>query len=73
MAHTQTQNQLLAAKDLAEMLSVSVRTIWRLRSAGKLPKPVSIGGSIRWKLSDIELWQNLECPDQKTFEIRKGA
>jgi excisionase family DNA binding protein len=49
--------QLLSAKELAEILSLSVRTIWRLRSAGKLPKPLVIGGSIRWRQSDIEQWE----------------
>lgn len=58
---------LMDAKTLAKMLSVSLRTIWRLRSAGKLPKPVRFGGSVRWRLSDIALWQELRCPDQVTF------
>ncbi len=63
--------KLVTAKTLAKMLSMSVRTVWRLRSAGKLPEPVTIGGSVRWKLSDIELWQRLGCCDQKTFETRR--
>jgi predicted DNA-binding transcriptional regulator AlpA len=31
-------------KKLAEMLGASVRTVWRLVSAGVLPKPVQVGG-----------------------------
>jgi len=60
--------KLVDARTLAKMLSVSPRTIWRLRSAGRLPKPVTFGGSVRWRFSDILLWQEMRCPDQKTFE-----
>lgn len=52
---------LLSAKELAKMLAVSVRTVWRLRSAGQLPIPVMIGGSCRWKLRDIEEWLSVNC------------
>ncbi|MFC1636605.1 helix-turn-helix transcriptional regulator [Planctomycetota bacterium] len=63
--------QTITAKELAKMLSVSPRTIWRLRSAGKLPKPVTFGGSVRWRLLDIRLWQELQCPSIKEFDSRK--
>ena len=65
--------QLITAKRLAAMLSVSVRSIWRLKSAGKLPKALSVGGCVRWRRSDIELWLRMNCPDQKTFDARKVA
>jgi predicted DNA-binding transcriptional regulator AlpA len=42
-----------------------------LRSSGRLPKPVNIGGSVRWRASDIEKWIDWGCPDRKTFEARK--
>jgi predicted DNA-binding transcriptional regulator AlpA len=48
--------QFVTAKELGKMLSLSPRTIWRLRSAGavKFPQPVKIGGAVRWKLADVE-------------------
>jgi predicted DNA-binding transcriptional regulator AlpA len=55
------------------MLSLSARTIWRLRSAGKLPQPVTIGSSVRWLEDDIVSWASMDCPDMKTFEIEKGG
>ena len=59
-------------KTLAKMLSISPRTAWRLLSAGKLPKPVSLGGSKRWILSDIELF--LECNgNMDEYQARKEA
>lgn len=49
-------SELLNVKDLAKLLSMSVRTVWRLRSAGCLPKPIRIGRSVRWDRADIERW-----------------
>ena len=40
---------LLSAQTLAKRLAVSIRTLWRLRSAGKLPPPVRLGGAVRWR------------------------
>ena len=61
MDQTDQNSQLLSAKVLAKMLSLSTRTVWRLRSAGKLPKPVCVGANIRWKLSDITLYLECDC------------
>ncbi len=63
---------LMNAAAVGEMLCLSKRQVFRLRSYGKLPRPIKIGGSIRWRSSDIELWLDMDCPDQKTFELRKG-
>lgn len=57
---------LLSAETLAEHLGFSARTIWRLRSAGKLPQPVRIGGSVRWRAEDIEAWIRAGCPEIET-------
>jgi predicted DNA-binding transcriptional regulator AlpA len=55
-------------------LATSVRSIWRYRSSGHLPKPVQVGqGAIRWRQSDIEQWIALGCPDRKTFEAMQEA
>lgn len=54
--------QLLSAERFAGLLDVSVRTLWRLRSAGKLPEPIRIGGSVRWRVTDIQAWMETGCP-----------
>jgi excisionase family DNA binding protein len=48
--------RLLTAKELAALLDVSLRTIWRRRSDGSMPTPLRVGRSIRWRLSDIRNW-----------------
>jgi predicted DNA-binding transcriptional regulator AlpA len=63
---------LISAKQLARMLSLSPRTVWRLRSSQSLPKPVSVGSSIRWKISDIKLFLECDCDIHK-FEVMKGG
>ena len=64
--------QLLSAKELSEMLSVSKRQIFRLNSCGKIPKPLRIGGSIRWDLeNDIKPWLAAGAPDRATWEAMK--
>lgn len=39
---------------LCEMLDISSTTAWEWVKKGHLPKPVKIGGSARWKWSDVE-------------------
>ena len=70
--HTNQTCQLLSAKELAKMLSTSVRSTWRYRASGALPKPVKISGAIRWKLSDINLFLECDC-DMDKFEAMKQA
>jgi len=46
--------KLLTYADVAEMLAVDVRTVYRLRSAGKL-RPVTLGPRIvRFRREDID-------------------
>ncbi|MDE2507821.1 MAG: helix-turn-helix domain-containing protein [Planctomycetota bacterium] len=53
---------LLNADEVAAMLNISERTLWRLLSAGKVPKPVRFGRSTRWRLSDVREWIEEGCP-----------
>lgn len=63
--------QLLTAAAVGEMLSLSKRTIHRYNCSGKIPAPVRIGGSVRWKQSDIEKWIEWECCNRAEFIARK--
>lgn len=70
---TEQSNQLITVKQLAKMLATSVRSVWRYRSSGRLPKPVIVGSSVRWRMSDIQLWIEWDLPTQTEFEARKEA
>jgi predicted DNA-binding transcriptional regulator AlpA len=72
MNHSEIKEQLLPAGVVGKMLSLSKRQIFRLKSSGKIPAVVRIGGSVRWKQTDIQKWIGLGCPDRKTFETIMG-
>ena len=66
--------QLLTAQAVGEMLSLSKRHIFRMKSAGLICDCITVGaGSIRWRQSDIEQWIVLGCPDREDFEAMKRA
>lgn len=48
--------ELLTVKELAKLLKISIRSIWRYRSMGAIPKPIKVGKSVRWDRKDIEQW-----------------
>jgi len=45
---------LLSAHQVAEKLGLSVRSVWRMTSAGNLPVPIAISGRTLWRAPDIE-------------------
>ncbi|MBX3412820.1 MAG: helix-turn-helix domain-containing protein [Pirellulales bacterium] len=53
---------LLTAEEFAEMMQISTRTLWRLRSAGLVPAPVRIGGTVRWNRETVIDWIAAGCP-----------
>ena len=59
---------LLTATELAKLLNVSKRTLWRLRSADSMPKPVKLGNSVRWVRVEILNWLKAGCPKSKARE-----
>ena len=47
---------LLNVKEVAEVLGVSERTIWKLASCGKVPAPLNVGRSKRWSRKALAEW-----------------
>jgi excisionase family DNA binding protein len=54
--------QLMTVQEVATALRISPRSVWRLLAQNKLIQPIRIGGSIRWKCSDIQRWIDAGCP-----------
>ena len=73
MSASSVEPLLIDVKSLAKMLSCSVRSVWRLNSSGKLPKPVKIGRSVKWNYQMVRTWVEMGCPDRATFEARSQA
>ncbi len=59
---TNVQPTLITAAELAQMMQISVRTLWRLLSARQIPAPIRIGGNTRWRLEEINQWIAEGCP-----------
>ncbi|MBN2560177.1 MAG: helix-turn-helix domain-containing protein [Phycisphaerae bacterium] len=68
---------LIGALELAKRLGLSLRTVRRLDCSGKLPRPVKIGGAVRWRVEEIAAWLAADCPDRERWETlrkrRRGA
>lgn len=48
---------LLGVNDVADLLSIGRRTVERMRSAGKLPRPdLHVGRLPRWQTATIRGW-----------------
>ncbi len=60
--------ELFTVKDLAARLRISQRQVWKLLSSGRLPQPVRLGRSVRWRCDDINKWVELGCPEREKFE-----
>jgi prophage regulatory protein len=54
-SNTQINNvQLLTVKEVAGLLGIHERTVWKMASASEIPKPIKIGSkSVRWRLNDL--------------------
>lgn len=53
---------LLTVQEVSHLLGISVRKIQRMKSLGRFPKEVRIGGSVRWRRHDVEQWIADGCP-----------
>ncbi|MHC4063599.1 MAG: helix-turn-helix transcriptional regulator [Planctomycetota bacterium] len=53
------------------MLGLSLRTVRTLDSAGKLPRALKIGRSVRWHVAEIERWLAAGTPDRRAWESLK--
>ena len=62
-----------SAQQLADRLGASLRHIRRLDSAGKLPKPVRLGRSVRWPVTEIESWLGAGAPDRQRWQAMRGT
>jgi len=57
-----TESALITATELANLLGISVRSVWRMESSQKLPAAVRLGGLVRWQRSVIMQWIEDGCP-----------
>jgi excisionase family DNA binding protein len=56
------QAALLNVQDVADQLKCSVRHVYRLSDAGRMPPPVRLGALVRWRRSELADWLAASCP-----------
>jgi excisionase family DNA binding protein len=59
---TRAEAILWTAKQVAEALQVSTRTLWRMLASGQLIEPLKIGRSVRWRKQELLEWIAKGCP-----------
>jgi len=55
------QPVLFSVRNVSEFLGVSTRQVYRLSDAGKLPRPIKLGGMVRWLKSELDDWLANRC------------
>ena len=60
--------KLIDVKAVAELLGCSLRHVYRLSDAGRMPGPVKLGALVRWSAVAIRDWIEHGCPT-----CRKGV
>lgn len=61
------------AHGLAQLLSSGTRTVRAWDAAGKLPRPLKLGGRTLWYLPEIRAWLLAGAPARATWEALKAA
>lgn len=61
-------SMLLNAKQVAALLQISVRTVYRLKDSGSMPQPQKLGTLLaRWNREEIENWVRTGMPRCRDF------
>jgi excisionase family DNA binding protein len=50
------------AREVADLLQVSLRRVWQMRDAGEIPQPFPVGRLVRWSRTVIDEWIATGCP-----------
>jgi excisionase family DNA binding protein len=58
---------LLTAGEAAGLCGVSKATWYRMHAAGKIPLPVRLGRSVRWRREELESWIRAGCPAREKW------
>ena len=55
-AQSAVKSEMLTVEDVAAMLSIGVRSVWRKAQDGRLPPPIKMTGSTRWAKATLFDW-----------------
>jgi predicted DNA-binding transcriptional regulator AlpA len=73
-AHAVLEPEQVGAAGAARLAGVSQATWWRLHAAGKVPRPIKLGGRTLWRLKELRDWIAAGCPSRHQWEsIRRST
>lgn len=61
------QAELLTVEQLAALLAIGKRTLWRYARSGRAPAPIKIGAVVRWRRAEVMTWIEAGCPRTRTI------
>lgn len=65
MQHNRELKRMLTIDDVARLLKVSKRTVWRLVENDQIISPLKIGAAKRWNPRDLDRWIESGCTSQE--------
>ena len=63
----------LSAKRTAALLGISERHLWKLHSAGRVPRPFKLGRAVRWNRAELVTWLESGAPTRDEWDRRKAV
>jgi excisionase family DNA binding protein len=67
------ESLLLDTKQVAELLGIGERTLWRWSRSGSAPRPIKIGKTVRFSADEIREWVAKGRPHERQWEhLKKG-
>ena len=61
----------LPAADVAKLLGISLRHLHSLNATGRLPRPIRLGRSVRWRTDELREWLAAGAPPRDRFEAMR--
>ena len=68
---TAVGERLLTVRQVADRLGVSTRQVWKLTAAEKLPAPVRLSRSVRWRANELDAWIKADCPARNRWKASR--
>src|SRR5690348_10946534 len=59
------------ADDLARLLQCSKRHLAAMHSSGRLPRPIRLGRSVRWRADELRAWLDAGAPARDRWEAMR--
>ncbi|MCC6486352.1 MAG: helix-turn-helix domain-containing protein [Candidatus Hydrogenedentes bacterium] len=55
------EKELLSVREVASMLDLCERSVYRMADAGKMPRPLKLGARSLWRRRELQDWVDAGC------------